>query len=146
MEKSLLYSVQQRTLPEMGALPSARSTWQSRKNTRQRRLANSASAKPSLPSTFSRTLGKEVCRVPGGTRQRKATVTVAGWRRQLLCRVSRMTLGKGVNFAECLPSSTRQRTRQGGSPCQVLCRVLCAALGKACLFVECQRHNTRQSP
>jgi hypothetical protein len=25
---------------------------------------NSTSAKPSLPSTFSRTLGKEVCRVP----------------------------------------------------------------------------------
>jgi hypothetical protein len=48
---------------------------------------NSASAKPSLPSTFSRALGKEVCRVLGSTRQRKATVTVTGD-------------GDGV-FAEC---------------------------------------------
>jgi hypothetical protein len=49
--------------------------------------AHSASAKPSLPSTFSRTLGKEVCRVSGDTRQRKATVTAPGD-------------GDGV-FAEC---------------------------------------------
>jgi hypothetical protein len=36
---------------------------------------NSTSAKPSLPSTFSRALGKEVCRVPESTRQRKVVVT-----------------------------------------------------------------------
>jgi hypothetical protein len=66
--------------------------------------------------------------------------------------VSRTILGKGVNFAECLPSSTRQRARQGGSPCQVLCRVLCAALGKvpkpvpmSLLFAECYDPDTRQS-
>jgi hypothetical protein len=106
--------------------------------------ANSASAKPSLSSTFSRALGKEVCWVPGSTRQRKASVTATGWRRRRLCRVSRMTLGKGVAFAECHPSSTRQRTRQGGSPCQVLCRVPHTTLGKACLFAECQRLYTRQ--
>jgi hypothetical protein len=41
-------------------------------------LANSASAKPSLPSAFSRALSKEVCRVPESTRQRKAVVTVPG--------------------------------------------------------------------
>jgi hypothetical protein len=56
-----------------------------------------------------------------------------------------VALGKDSTFAEC-PWDTRQRARQGGSPCQALCRVLCAALGKACLFAECQRHNTRQSP
>jgi hypothetical protein len=50
--------------------------------------AHSASAKPSLPSTFSRTLDKEVCRVPDSTRQRKAAVTAPGD-------------GDGV-FAECL--------------------------------------------
>jgi hypothetical protein len=37
--------------------------------------ANSTSANASLPSTFSRALGKEVCRVPGSTRQRKVAVT-----------------------------------------------------------------------
>jgi hypothetical protein len=90
-----------------------------------------------------------------GTRQRglssatqhsakKSSRYGVGWWRQRLCRVSRQTLGKGVTFAECLPSSTRQRTRQGGSPCQVLCRMLRMALGKACLFVECHRHYTRQ--
>jgi hypothetical protein len=40
--------------------------------------ANSASTKTSLPSTFSRALGKYLCRVPGSTRQRKATVTAPG--------------------------------------------------------------------
>jgi hypothetical protein len=49
--------------------------------------AHSASAKPSLPSTFSRALGKVVCRVPESTRQRKAAVTATGD-------------GDGV-FAEC---------------------------------------------
>jgi hypothetical protein len=48
---------------------------------------NSASTKPSLPSTFSRALDKELCRVPGSTRQRKAAVTAPGD-------------GDGV-FAEC---------------------------------------------
>jgi hypothetical protein len=52
---------------------------------------------------------------PGSTRQRKAVVTATGWRRRRLCQVSRMTLGKGNSFAECLPSSTRQRKN--------LCRV-----------------------
>jgi hypothetical protein len=49
--------------------------------------AYSASAKPSLLSTFSRALGKVVCRVPESTRQRKAAVTATGD-------------GDGV-FAEC---------------------------------------------
>jgi hypothetical protein len=62
----------------------------------------------------------------------------------LLCRVSQVTLGKEVTFAECRPDSTRQRIRQRGSPCQVLCRVLGMALDKACFFAECQRHYTRQ--
>jgi hypothetical protein len=37
--------------------------------------ANSTSANASLPSTFSRALGKEVCRLSGSTRQRKVVVT-----------------------------------------------------------------------
>jgi hypothetical protein len=119
--------------------------------------AHSASAKPSLPSNFSRALGREVCRVPDSIRQRKVAVTAPGDRdgvfaeypgytrqRSYLCRVSdRQHSAKNPS----LPSATwdtRQRTRQRGSPCQVLCRVLGTALGKACFFAECQRHHTRQ--
>jgi hypothetical protein len=40
--------------------------------------AYSASTKLSLSSTFSRALGKEVCRVPESPRQRKAAVTAPG--------------------------------------------------------------------
>jgi hypothetical protein len=40
--------------------------------------ANSTSAKPSLPRAFSRALGKDLCRVPDSTRQRKAAVTAPG--------------------------------------------------------------------
>jgi hypothetical protein len=40
--------------------------------------AHSASAKPSLPSVFSRALSKVVCRVPESTQQRKAAVTAPG--------------------------------------------------------------------
>jgi hypothetical protein len=46
----------------------------------------------------------------------------AGWWRRCLCRVPRLTLGKGVTFAECLPDSTRQRIH--------LCRVPPRTLGK----------------
>jgi hypothetical protein len=107
---------------------------------------HSASVKPSLPSAFSRALGKEnqplrrrvtetaaLPSVPGDTRQRS-----------YLCRVSAW---KHSAKDPPLPSATWdtwQRTRQGGSPCQVLCRVLGLALGKACFFAECQRHSTRQ--
>jgi hypothetical protein len=63
--------------------------------------ARSTSAKPSLPSTFSRALGKEICRVPDSTRQRKAAVTASGD-------------GDGV-FAS-VPGGTQQRS--------YLCRVL----------------------
>jgi hypothetical protein len=112
---------------------------------------HSASAKPSLSSTFSRALGKEVLgkekqplrrwvtettslpSVPGDTRQRS-----------YLCRVSaRQHSAKNPP----LPSvnwDTRQRTHQRGSPCQVLYRVFGITLDKACFFAECQRHYTRQ--
>jgi hypothetical protein len=40
--------------------------------------ANSASAKPPLPSVFCRALGKTLCRVPDSTRQRKVAVTAPG--------------------------------------------------------------------
>jgi hypothetical protein len=40
--------------------------------------ANSASAKPSLPSAFSQALDKPLCRVPESTRQTKAAVTAPG--------------------------------------------------------------------
>jgi hypothetical protein len=97
-----------------------------------------SSAKPSLPSTFSRAaecqevLGKE----------------------KPLSR--RWGDGDGI-FAECprwhsakelpLPSVCRPalgKESVSGSPCRVLCRVLYMALGKACLFAECQGHYTRQ--
>jgi hypothetical protein len=104
-----------------------------------------------------------------GTRQRglpsarqhsskKSSHYGVGWRRQRLCRVSRLTLGKGVTFAECCRSGTRQRIH--------LCRVPPGTLGKdparegphvrffaecprrhsakACFFAECQGHYTRQ--
>jgi hypothetical protein len=84
--------------------------------------------------------------VPGGTQQRKAIVTMTRWRRRLLCRVLRMTLGKGVTFAECLPSSTRQRIN--------LCRVSPGTLGKeparegphVRFFAECSvRHSAKRA-
>jgi hypothetical protein len=92
--------------------------------------AYSASAKPSLPSTLFRALGKEVCRVPYNTRQRKAAVTTS-------------VDGDGA-FAECLPGSTRQKIN--------LCQVPPGTLGKeparegphVRFFAECQRHYTRQ--
>jgi hypothetical protein len=119
--------------------------------------ARSASVKPSLLSTFSRALGKEVCRVPDSTRQRKVAVTASGdgddvfaecpgWHsaKELpLPSVVGQTLGKEAIFVEC-HWDTRQRIRQRGSPCQVLCRVSPVALGKACFFAECQGHYTRQ--
>src|SRR6187455_1557823 len=76
-----------------------------------------------MPSTFSRALGKDLCRVSGSTRQRKATVTAP-------------VDGDG-GFAECLPGSTRQS--------RLLCRVPVGTLGKepsregphVRLFAEC---------
>jgi hypothetical protein len=71
-------------------------------------------------------------------------VSVDTRQRRYLCRVSsRQHSAKPPS----LPSAswdTRQRARQGGSPCQALCRVSQVALGKEGLFAECQRHNTRQ--
>jgi hypothetical protein len=84
---------------------------------------HSASAKPSLPSTFSRALGKDIAEcheVLGKEKQpswRRVTETaslpsVRGDTRQrsYLCRVS-----SGQHSAKNPPA---------GSPCQVLCRVL----------------------
>jgi hypothetical protein len=78
------------SLPETSALPSVRSTRQSLKNTRQRRLGKQCIGKAFFVEYFF-----------SGTRQRKAAVTATGWRRRHLYRVSRMTLGKGNFFAEC---------------------------------------------
>jgi hypothetical protein len=108
--------------------------------------AHSASAKPFLSSTFSRTLGKEkqplrrrvmettsLSSAPGGTRQKS-----------YLCRVSaRQHSAKNPPLSSAT-WDTRQRTRQRGSPCQVLCRVHGMTLGKACFFAKCQIHYTRQ--
>jgi hypothetical protein len=41
-------------------------------------LTNYTSATTSLPSTFYRTLGKDICRVSQGTRQRKVAITAVG--------------------------------------------------------------------
>jgi hypothetical protein len=116
-----------------GALTSARSTRQSLKNTRQRRLGKQCIGKAFFAEYFF-----------SDTRQRKVAVTATGWRRRRICRVSWMTLGKGVTFAECLPRSTRQRIH--------LCRVPSGTLGKeparegphVRLFAECSvRHSAK---
>jgi hypothetical protein len=94
--------------------------------------ANSTSAKPSLPSTFSRAecqavLGKEK---PLSRR----------W-------------GDGVNFAECLPASTLQRIRQRVPLSASLPSAKATALGKETIpvprywyFAECYDPDTRQRP
>jgi hypothetical protein len=74
--------------------------------TRQRRLGTQCIAKAFFAECFSRTLGKEVCRVPESTRQRKAAVTAPGDRDSgfvelSLPSVCPATLGKGSIFAEC---------------------------------------------
>jgi hypothetical protein len=90
----------------------------------------------------------------------------AGWRRRRLCRVSPMTLGKGVTFAECLPDSTRQRIRQRGPHVRYFAEcfgwhsakraslpsVRATTLGKepipvprSWFFAECYGPDTRQS-
>jgi hypothetical protein len=88
-----------------------------------------------------------ICRLPGGTRQRKAVVTAPGWRRRCLCRVSPNTLGKEVtSLPTSLPSTNWPalgKESVSGSLCQVLCRVICMALGKA-FFAECPTKSTRQ--
>jgi hypothetical protein len=109
---------------------------------------HSVSAKPSLPSIFSRALGK----VPENTRQRKTAVTAPDD-------------GDDV-FAECLPDITRQRIRQWGphvrysAECLVwhsakrasLSSVRAITLGKepiqvprSWFFAECYGSDTRQS-
>jgi hypothetical protein len=86
---------------------------------------NSASAKPSLPSAFSRALDKEKQPLRRWVTETAALPSVPGDTRQrsYLCRVSaRQHSAKNPS----LPSATwdtRQRARQGGSPCQALCRV-----------------------
>jgi hypothetical protein len=84
----------------------------------------SASAKSSLPNTFSRALNKEVCRVPESTRQRKAAVTATGDR-------------DGV-FAECpWRHSTKEFTLP--SVCQT-------ALGKESIFAEYHLGHSAKNP
>jgi hypothetical protein len=114
-------------LPKTGALPSARSTRQSLKNARQRfcrvwHSANNASTKHSLPSTFSRALGKEVCRVPGSTRQRKAAVTATGDGDGVFAECPGWHSAKELPLLSVCPADTRQRTN--------LCRVPPWTLGK----------------
>jgi hypothetical protein len=135
-----------RSLPESQALPSARSTRQSPKNTRQKLCRVSHSAKKARHTVHRRSLlcrvlflehsekrfaerqralGKEKQPLRRRVTETAALLSVPGDTRQrsYLCRVSaRQHSAKALS----LPSATcdtRQRTRQGGSPCQVLCRV-----------------------
>jgi hypothetical protein len=145
-------------LPEMGALPSARSTRQSRKNTRQRlcrvsHLAKKARQTVHWQSLLCRVLflghsAKKSNRYGDGVTETASLPSVTDDTRQrsYLCRVSAQQHSAKNQSLLSATWDTWQRARQGGSPCQVLCRVLCSALGKACLFAECQRHYTRQSP
>jgi hypothetical protein len=140
-------------LPEPTALPSAWSTRQSLKNTRQRLCRVSHSAKRARHTVHRQSLlcwvlflghsvkwFAECQRTPGKEKQllrRRVTETtslpsVLGDTRQrsYLCRVSAWQ-HSAKNLLE-------------GSPCQVLCRVFGVALGKTCFFAECQSHYTRQ--
>jgi hypothetical protein len=134
--------------------------------TPQRGLAYSASAKPSLLSTFSRALGKVVCRVSESTRQRKAAITATGdgdsvfvecprrhsAKEFTLPSVCLTTLGKESArrvppvryFAECLVWHSAKRgslpsaraTTLGKEPILVL---------RSWFFAECYGYDTRQS-
>jgi hypothetical protein len=125
------------TLPESIALPSAWSTRRSLKTTRQRRLGKQCIGKAFFAECFFS--GTRQTSLPSAREHsaNKSGRYGARWRRWRLCRVSLVTLGKGVIFAECLPGSTRQRIHlcrvplgtlgkepARGVPCQVLCRVL----------------------
>jgi hypothetical protein len=104
--------------------------------------ANSASTKPSLPSTFSRALGKEVCRVPESTRQRKAAVTAPcdgdggfaecpQWhstKELSLPSAVGQTLGKDNSFAECHPGHSTKTSSP--SPGAVTVAFLCQVYEK----------------
>jgi hypothetical protein len=141
-----------KALPESWALPSAWSTRQSLKNTRQRGLGTRCIGKAVFAEYFFSGTRQRLCRVPGSTRQRKATVTAP-------------SDGDGV-FAECLSISTRQRIRQRGphvrffAECFVRHSVKHASLPSArattlgkehipvprpWFFVECYGLDTRQS-
>jgi hypothetical protein len=104
---------------------------------------NSTSAKPSLPSTFSRALGTDFaeCQTVLGKEKPSSRCRDDGDDVFLECLL--INSAKKLLFAECLPANTRQRILSG-SLCQVLCRVQCRILGKAFLFAECQVHRTRQ--
>jgi hypothetical protein len=86
--------------------------------------AHSASAKPSLPSTFSRALGKEVCRVPDSTRQRKAAVTAPGDGDSVFAECP------GWHSAKELPLPSAYQT----------------ALGKESIFAECHLGHSAKNP
>jgi hypothetical protein len=101
---------------------------------------NSLSAKTSLPSTFYRTLGKDFAECQSVLGKEK--------------RLSRRR-GEGA-FAECLPTSTRQRIHQqvplSGSLSSALGGTRATTLGKEaipvpryCFSTECYGPNTRQS-
>jgi hypothetical protein len=152
-----------KSLPETSALPSARSTRQSLKNTRQmwhsakkarqtvhrqrllcRVLFLGHSAK--IFAKCRGALGKEKQSLRRQVTETASLPSVTDDTRQrsYLCRVSAQRHSVKNQSLPSATRDTRQRIRQGGSSCQVLCRVPREALGKACLFAECQRHYTRQ--
>jgi hypothetical protein len=84
--------------------------------------AYSTSAKPSLPSTFSRALGKVVCQMPESTRQRKAAVTATGDGDGVFTECpGRHSAKPFALLSVCLTALDKESAR--GVPCQVLCRV-----------------------
>jgi hypothetical protein len=141
------------TLPETSALPSARSTRQSLKNTRQRFCRVWHSAKKARQTVHRQSLLCRVLFLGHSTKRFAECQGALGKEKQPLRRQVTETASLPSVMDDtrqrsylCRVSSQKQRARQVGSPCQALCRVFCAALGKADLFAECQRHNTRESP
>jgi hypothetical protein len=134
--------------------------------------ANSTSAKPSLPRAFSRALGKDLCRVPDSTRQRKAVVTAPGdgdggsakklalpsvfraalGKKSIFCRVPRGTLGKepareGPHvrfFVECSVRHSANTTSLPSASDITLGKEP-KPVPRSVLFAECYDLDTRQS-
>jgi hypothetical protein len=114
------------TLSESGALPSAWSTRQTLKNTRQPHSAKRARLTVHRQRLLCRVFIEHSTKSLPSARRYLAKKSVRhgdGWRRRWLCRVSPNTLGKEVTS---LPSVCRLELGKGttsGSLCQVLCRV-----------------------
>jgi hypothetical protein len=107
-------------------------------------LAYSASAKPSLLSTFSRALGKVVCRVPESTRQRKAVVTATCDGDGVFAQWPRRHSAKELTLPSVCLTALNKEFARGVPLSDTLSSVCLTALDKEPCFAECQSYYTRQ--